>query len=322
MEFPGFLGNQRVKDALYTAFGAGRFPHALIFQGEPGTGKKTLARLVAQALVCAHPDRAPCGVCPGCIRAQAGSHPDIRIIEGSGVSGTLSVEAVRFMTEDASRMPEEASYNVYILHLGEHTTPAAQNKLLKVIEEPPKGAVFLMLCKNAQALLPTIRSRAQIFTLVPPEPDEAAEWLVRHGGADPGKARELAALCGGNLGRMQAELKDGGAGQAFAIAQEMAEAVLSGGAHRMLKAAADLQKDRELFREVLSQLTVIFRDACALRCGEAKGIGGAPELAEKLSGLPMKRLVRLPELAEDYSRKLDRNANMSLLVTCFCAQLR
>ena len=98
MEFPGFLGNAPVKEALSQAFSAGRFPHALLLQGEPGVGKRTFARLLAQALVCRHKDRAPCGECPSCVRAKAGSHPDIRVVEGSGATRSLSVEQIKELT--------------------------------------------------------------------------------------------------------------------------------------------------------------------------------------------------------------------------------
>ena len=121
MEFPGFLGNAPVKEALSQAFSAGRFPHALLLQGEPGVGKRTFARLLAQALVCRDKEHAPCGACPSCVRAKAGSHPDIRVVEGSGVTRSLSVEAVKEVTADAYRAPEEAEVSVYILLMGART---------------------------------------------------------------------------------------------------------------------------------------------------------------------------------------------------------
>ena len=321
MRFPGFLGNEAVKQALDAAFSAGRFPHAVILQGERGCGKRTLAALLAKALVCRNPDRAPCGECPSCLRADAGSHPDIKVVQGGGSTGALSVENVRYLVEDAYRMPEEALCNVYIVHLGERTQPTAQNKLLKLIEEPPQGSVFLLLCPTAEAALPTIRSRAQIFTLRPPEAEDAAAWLCAHKEVSPEKARELAALCGGNLGRMQEEQEGGEAGRALAVAVGIAEAMLFPGAHRVLKAAAVLQKDKALFRETLNRLELIFRDACVLRSGGGALIAGAPELADRLCGLPLRRLAPLPDLMEDYRQKLDRNANTALLLTCFCAEL-
>lgn len=322
MEFPGFLGNTEVKEALSASFASGRFPHAILLQGEAGCGKRTLAGLIAKALVCRDKEHAPCGVCPACVRAAAGSHPDIRVVEGSGATRSLSVDAVKSVIADAYRMPEEADYSVYILLLGDRILEAAQNKLLKVIEEPPEGAVFLLVCPSAEQLLVTIRSRAQCFTLRPPGEAEAAAWLVAHKNADPRKAGELAALCGGNLGRMQAELEGGGAGEAFALAKAIAQAVTATGGHSLLAAAAPLQKDRKLCREVLARLAVIFRDACVLRAGGKTLLGGAPEEADRLGSLPKKQLVRLAGLPEEYQKKLDRNANMGLLVTCFCQSLR
>lgn len=321
MEFPGFLGNESVKEGLRAAFAAGRFPHAVIFQGERGCGKKTLAGLAAQALVCRDKPRAPCGQCPSCLRALAGSHPDIRRLRGGGASGSLSVEAVRDMLGDAYRMPEEADYNIYIVDFGPRTLPAAQNALLKLIEEPPEGAVFLMLCPSAEAVLPTIRSRSQIFTLRPPPMEDAARWLKERRPEAADRAEELAALCGGNIGRMLEELEGGRAGQAFAIAVEMAGAMLSPGGHRLLAAAAPLQKDRALFREALERLSLIFRDACAMRTGGRELLSGAGPAVERLCALPMRRLVRLPDLAEECREKLDRNANPALLLTWFCARL-
>ena len=322
MEFPGFLGNAPVKEALSQAFSAGRFPHALLLQGEPGVGKRTFARLLAQALVCRHKDRAPCGECPSCVRAKAGSHPDIRVLEGSGATRSLSVEQIKELTMDAYRAPEEAQVSVYILLMGSRPLEPAQNKLLKLIEEPPAHGVFLLVCPSAELLLPTIRSRVQSFLLLPPSEEEAAAYVATREGVDPQRARELATLCQGNIGRMLQELAGGEEAQAFSIAVALAKGLLEPGEHAMLLAVAPLLKNRELFREVLTRLSFIFRDALVLRAGGSAVLGGAPELADKLGDLPMKRLVQLPPLVEDCRQKLDRNANMALLATDFCVRLR
>ncbi len=322
MDFTGFLGNPGVKSALSDAFSAGRFPHALILQGEPGTGRRTLARLIAQALVCRSRNKAPCGECPACLRAKAGSHPDIRMVEGKGDSGSISVEQIQEMAADAQRMPDEADYSVYILVFGEYILDAPQNKLLKLLEEPPAGAVFLLVCRSARALLPTIRSRAQVFQLMPPSEEEAARWLEASRDISPGEARRLASLCGGNLGLMQGELESGTAKEAMEAATAMALALPGRGAHNLLCAAAPLLKDRALCRQALARLGLIFRDACMLRCGGKTLLGGAPEAADKLADLPLKQLVRLPELAEEARQNLERNANTNLLVTQLCAGLR
>lgn len=321
MNFSGFLGNDEVKTALSAAFALQHFPHAIVLQGEAGCGKKTMAGIVARALVCRDKNNAPCGVCPSCIRAAAGSHPDIRIEEGSGVTRSLSVETIKAVTADAYRVPEEADVNVFVLLMGTKTGEAAQNKLLKVIEEPPDGAVFILVCDSAEQLLPTIRSRVQSFTLKPPPIAQAAEYVCKNFDISEEKAEQLANLCGGNIGRMLQEAQGGEAARAAEIAGAIAAGMLSRG-DVLLKAAAPLQKDRKLCGDVLARLAVIFRDACVLRAGGKTQLSGAPQEVDGLCGLPISRLMLLPEIAEKFRQKLERNANMPLLVTCLCARLR
>lgn len=321
MNFSGFLGNDDVKTAVSAAFALQRFPHAIALLGETGCGKKTMAHIIANALVCRNKENAPCGSCPSCVRAAAGSHPDIRIVEGSGVTRSLSVDAVKAVAADAYRMPEEADVSVFVLLLGSRTGEAAQNKLLKLIEEPPEGAVFILVCNSAEQLLPTIRSRVQSYTLKPPAISEAAEYICAHTQTDPEEAARLAALCGGNIGRMLDEINGGESAQAAEIAVKIAMSI-TGRGDELLKAAAPLQKDRKLCGEVLQRLGVIFRDACVLRFGGEALLSGAPQAADALCVLPKDRLVLLPEIAEEFRQKLERNANMPLLVTCLCARLR
>lgn len=325
MEFPGFLGNDGVKRALNTAFSSRRFPHALILQGEKGCGKRTLAKLLAKALVCRNREQAPCGVCPSCVRAAAGSHPDIRVEEGSGATRSLTVDTVKSIISDCYRKPEEAEVSVYLLFVGSRMLEPAQNKLLKVIEEPPANTVFVLVCETAEQLLPTIRSRAQSFKLRPPPIEEAAALVSQRTGMEPQEARELAVLCGGNIGHMLEEAEGGDAAAALRIACDIAQGMTASGGHAILKAAAAMQKDRHLCREVLSRLSMIFRDALLCRTVGAISaeqlLSGAPEAVKRLTGLPVKKLYTLPGIAEACGRKVERNANMALLLTVFCAQL-
>lgn len=325
MEFSSFAGNREIKSTLNSYFLSGRLPHALILQGEDGLGKHTLARLIAKAAVCregARGGEVPCGKCPSCIRAEALSHPDIRVITGSGASNTVSVESIRHLAEDAYRRPEESDRNVYLIFAGSTISEAAQNKLLKIIEEPPEGVLFLMAIRSAESLLPTIRSRAGVLTLRPVEREEALQALSSLG-VDSLRAQEAADLFGGNIGRMLEYLGGAKTAQAQQIAAEAASLLAKTDEHAMLAALAPLCRDKSLFGEVMDRLADIFRDACVFRAGGESCIGTAKEVSGALSeSLTKARLASLPGICYEYKGYFQRNANLTLLVTCFCASIR
>ena len=204
MQFGDFAGNAALKTALSGAFSRRRLPHAILLAGEAGLGKRTLARQIARAVVCRSADRAaaPCGVCPSCIRSAAGSHPDIRTVTGSGASNSISADSVEQVISDAYKRPEEADASVYLFFIENGISDAAQNKLLKLIEEPPPGVIFIFTAPSADLLLPTIRSRVQTFTLRAPSEREAAAYAERKAGLSAEEALALAALHRGNIGRM------------------------------------------------------------------------------------------------------------------------
>ena len=285
MEFPGFLGNAPVKEALSRAFSAGRFPHALLLQGEPGTGKGAFAQLVAQALVCRRKDRAPCGECPSCVRAKAGSHPDIRVVEGSGATRSLTVEQVKELTADAYRAPEEADVSVYILQMGTKPLEPAQNKLLKLIEEPPgpRGVPAAVPFRRAAAAHHP-QPGAELFAPAPRggggrplswPPGRTCLWSAP--GNWPGSAGATSAGCSRSwpAGRRP---------RPFPLPWPWPRACWRQGSIPCCWRRPPLQKDRELFREVLARLSAIFRDGLVLRAGGSSLLGGAPPAGGQAGG--------------------------------------
>lgn len=135
-----------------------------IFEGAKGLCKHEAALLFAKALVCDHPRSAPCCSCKSCTDAQAGTHPDIIFTEREKEKSTLGVKPVRAMINESLIKPFYQRHKVFIINDGDALTTEAQNAFLKVIEEPPEYAVFIIVCTNAELLLQTVRSRAVTIT--------------------------------------------------------------------------------------------------------------------------------------------------------------
>lgn len=175
MEFAGFLGNTVLKQRLRASFQSGRASHCYLLCGPVGSGKRTLAQILAAALQCQGHD-VPCGRCGSCRKVLNGSHPDVITIDDPEKK-TVSVELIRQLQADAFIRPNEGAKKVYLIPRAQDMTDNAQNALLKLIEEPPSYAVFLLLTDNAEKLLPTVRSRGVELRMEPVPQAEALPWL-------------------------------------------------------------------------------------------------------------------------------------------------
>lgn len=190
-------GNPQAKHRLSAGRG---LSHAYIIAGPVGSGKHTLAGLLARALVCSGKGEPPCGTCPDCRKAAAGIHPDVITVGEEGKD--ISVAMVRALRSDAYIRPNEAPRKVYLLPNAHTMNQSAQNALLKLLEEGPPYAAFLLLAENAGAILPTVRSRCELLTLAPVTEDEARTVLsARFPDRPAQEIADAARRCEGLIGR-------------------------------------------------------------------------------------------------------------------------
>ena len=163
MRFSGFYGNDSLKMRLSAA--GDRLSHCYILEGPAGSGKKTLAGLLAAAMECTTPGEKPCGTCSACRKAIKGEHPDVITVDSD--TATVPIRLIRQMQADAYVRPNEGRRKVYIIPRANTMQAPAQNALLKLLEEPPEYCAFLLLTDTAEKLLETVRSRAVTLTLSP-----------------------------------------------------------------------------------------------------------------------------------------------------------
>lgn len=138
-----------------------------IFEGPSGLHKYTAAKLFAHSLVCENSKNSPCGECHACIEAQSGSHPDIITVEKEKDKTVLGVDVIRDMIAECMVRPFQTKHKVFIIKDGDLLNPQAQNAFLKIIEEPPEYAVFIIVCTDSEQLLQTVRSRSVTITFPP-----------------------------------------------------------------------------------------------------------------------------------------------------------
>ena len=161
MAFDTLLGNDRLKDNLTASIRRGRISHFYLISGPAGAGKKTLARLLAAAILCKAEEK-PCLSCPACRKVMGDSHPDFITVRDPEHKN-IAVKIVRQIREDMFIRPNEADRKIYLFP--QDLGIEGQNALLKILEEPPSYGVFLLLTDNPEKLLPTVRSRCTELAL-------------------------------------------------------------------------------------------------------------------------------------------------------------
>ena len=205
--FDAVVGQPRAVAALRAA--ARRPVHAYLLHGPPGSGTRLAARAFAAALLC---PSGGCGACATCRRALAGHHPDLVEVARTGAS--VDVETARRVVAQAQRRPREGTRQVLVVadvHLAAPAVPA----LLKTVEEPPPGTIFVLVADDLPDSLTTLASRCVPVPFDPVPEEAVARWL-EDAGTDPATAAAVARRAGGNLDRARLLATDAG----FAARQE------------------------------------------------------------------------------------------------------
>ncbi len=165
MGFRRLLGNDQLKQNLKTALGSGHISHFYLISGPAGSGRHTLARLLAAAILCQGHQK-PCMACSACRKVMGDNHPDFITVDDPEKK-TVPVDLIREARADIYIQPNESDHKIYLFPRAQDMGIPSQNALLKVLEEPPKYGVFILITDNPERLLPTVRSRCTPLQLQP-----------------------------------------------------------------------------------------------------------------------------------------------------------
>lgn len=174
--FEEVVGQKYIVTTLRNAVTQNKIAHAYLFCGPRGSGKTTIARLLAKAVNCENTEHPVCNECESCKMIMEGTHPDIVEIDGASYG---RVETARDLIEKVKYAPLQGKYKVYIIDEVHMLTDNAFNALLKTLEEPPAHAIFVLATTDPQKVLPTIISRCQRFDFTRIDPKDIFERLKR-----------------------------------------------------------------------------------------------------------------------------------------------
>ena len=177
--------------------------HAWLITGPPGSGRSTAALAFAAALVC---PQGGCGTCGECTAVRHSAHVDVEHVVPESV--TYAVDETRELVRRASISPSRAPWHVFVLEDADRLNPESANTLLKSIEEPTPGTVWILCAPSTEDVLPTIRSRCRHLMLATPTTAEVADALHRALGVDPAMAAFAARAAQGHIGRARALATD------------------------------------------------------------------------------------------------------------------
>jgi len=254
---------------LRMAIRTGKVSHAYLFVGPPGVGRFDTALAFAQLLNCERSGTDACGTCRACTMIASGQHPDVRVVdleqgkvldpEDTTKTG-IGIKQVLALRREVVYPPFEGRWKVYIFANAETLTTEAANSLLKALEEPPPRVVIVLIAESTIPLLPTVVSRCQLvrFSLIPAPAVERA--LMERHGVTKARARFVAALAGGQLGRAVRWVTSEEAQQRRDQMLDLLERLEQADLLDRLDAAEDLAKQKDDLPDLLEIALFWYRD--------------------------------------------------------------
>ena len=307
MSLNSFAQNEKAKKTLLDMVQKKRITHAVLLAGPRGVGKKTFARLLAAAILCGKDD--PCFECVSCKKVLEGKHPDVTEITEYIKPRSFSVDEVRRIRKEAYISPNESEKRIFILANAESMGVEAQNALLKIIEEPPPHAVFILTVQDTGALLPTVLSRV-VTVPINPVDDDTVRNFVKEKTNDGELINTACALSQGSVGRALEIIENDNLKKAADTAIEVVKSAVRGDRYETLKLLSAVAQSSEIF-DVLDFMVAILENAMTKK---------NDELSRQIN-CSGKRTMKMLEAVINAKRSMTFNVNKSLLMTHLCVKM-
>lgn len=314
-DYDKVIGHSLICQKLRQAVRTDRVVSAYLFSGSRGIGKKTVAAAFSGALLCHNPvDGKACGVCSSCRLLAAENHPDLIVTQVPEDKNSIGIELVREqIIKEAYIRPFHAKRKVFVIKTSELMTQEAQNALLKILEEPPAYAIFLLLSEAEDQLLQPVLSRCLKLRFLPLSGDLCQQYFSVIPAEESRKELSVA-FSQGNLGRGLLMLNDEAYYKLYCETLEMLSAVLKSKA-ALSEAQNFFQTNKEQINDVIDFMLVFFRDCMRVSLGHNAGLICTDHKAAIAAftrtcsaGAP----VRITEAVVLFRKRLLKNASLTV----------
>jgi len=313
MPFDGFPYQERAVRQVRAMLESGTFAGTFLVHGPGGVGEIDLVKAAAKGLFCQERIGDYCGECRDCLRIDHGTFPDLHWLEPEKAHYTI--QQIRELQQRAAQKPYDADYQMFVLKEADRMNPSSGNALLKLLEEPNKSTILVLITASPHALLPTILSRCRKIRLSPLTPETIARRLEQEGVAKA-EAERIAKVAGGKLEATEDLLEGKYFEERLAWLERVAE-VRRGTDFDALAVASEVGSwKREAVLDYLGWLAGVLRDALVLRNGgdtdSVVHAYAADRIGEIFEGMAEKNLIELFEDTVETRRRIRGNANIEL----------
>ena len=322
LSWENIIGHAEIVSRLKKFSADKNIPHAIIFSGVEGIGKRKVAEIFAAALLCENSvNGEPCGVCNNCKLMIGKSHPDFYIVEPESTKAirNIKIDQIRTMQAEISLRPVQANRRVVIIDGAEFMKSASANCLLKTLEEPASQTIFILITANRAGLLMTVRSRCVTINFERLTAEQIKSELVRR---NIESAEKLSIIAGGSLGRAIKLAESGGyemRESALDIIEKISRKDFTN-EDIFMKGLQISDWTREQFSDFIIYTQKILRDIFLVGMAELYN----PDLQERLSEIKIseQKISELIEIGADIHKKLKSNANLRLLAESYFLRMK
>ena len=314
------LFNRTEKEKLLSEIASGKLSHAYLIEGGEGCGKTYFARFAAAAVLCTG-DKPPCGKCPSCVKALAGSHPDLFYFSPDK-KASMGVETVRDIKKSLFFMPNDGDRKVYIIDDAQKMTVQAQNALLKFIEEPPASVLFFIVADKKESLLPTVVSRTRIISLAPSDNADIRRFLMSESKKSSGEQIDEAInMAEGSPGKaLKLLCRDFSRQRQLCL--DFMPVLVSTSKSDAMAFLLSMKLNRDGVKEFFTLLMTALADVMNARFGRATRLLSRDAAAEYAKSITDRKNAYLFDLATEAVVRAGENANINLLLMTFAAKLK